>query len=75
MIFFIYYFESKLHLVKNICISLFVKNGYINDYDGSTYLPLIPIIENNVGGILKYFIRKYLIKVKNKISDDYDGKY
>ena len=46
-----------------ICILhiTFVKNGYINDYNGNTYLLLISINENNVDGMKKYLIKLNII--------------
>lgn len=46
-----------------ICILhiTFVKNGYINDYNGNTYLLLISINENNVDGTKKYLIKLNII--------------
>ena len=46
-----------------ICILhiIFVKNGYINDYNGNTYLLLISINENNVDGMKKYLIKLNII--------------
>lgn len=46
-----------------ICILhiTFVKNGYINDYNGNTYLLLISINENNVDDMKKYLIKLNII--------------
>ena len=61
-----------------MCIDFHKINGFIKYYDGSKYSNLIPVNEREKGLLIKYnemFDKiKYLIKIKNRNSDDVDDK-
>ena len=65
-------------LCKFLYIGFHKINGFIKYYDGSKYSNLIPVNEREKGLLIKYnemFDKiKYLIKIKNRNSDDVDDK-
>ena len=52
-------------------------NWYIEDYDGSKYLTLIPVDQKDIDALEEYkeILDKTKIPLKNKNSDDYGNKY
>lgn len=52
-------------------------NWYIEDYDGTKYLTLIPVDQKDIDALEEYkeILDKTKIPLKNKNSDDYGNKY
>ena len=74
-----YYLICKITFsAKFLYIDFHKINGFIKYYDGSKYSNLIPANEREKGLLIKYnemFDKiKYLIKIKNRNSDDVDDK-